>query len=282
MSSAHDLRCHLAFFCSAEHEPACWLTIVSHGSSPHDCASRLLGLHYEKLYLPLMLKCGLKHIAKSNRHKSVTTNPSIESTVTNSYYTWADFIIEHKLNMEISYIILNKKKLFIRCGSFEEGSSHFTIWDQIQANMKFKYNTLRDHQKELTSLLGKESILLVASPIICPTASKTNTSSDSVEVSSSNHEIPLCIDTLNNVKNVINVHFFEKIMKPGVDLDKIWLMIGERKILSGMNELISEVHKTMHDIQTTRLLQVDKSAEVERIQVTFQNIHPFKDLASPW
>ena len=131
-------------------------------------------------------------------------------------------------------------------------------------------------------MLGKESLLLAASPIICTTASKTNTSSDSVEVSTSNREIPLCIDTLNNVKNVINVHFFEKIMKPGVDLDKIWLMIGERKILSGMNELISEVHKTMHDIQTTRLLQVDKSAEVERIQVTFQNIHPFKDLASPW
>jgi hypothetical protein len=101
--------------------------------------------------------------------------------------------------------------------------------------MKFKYITLRDHQKELTSLLGKESILLVASPIICPTASKTNTSSDSVEVSSSNHEIPLCINTLNNVKNVINVHFFEKIRRPGVDLDKIWLMIDERKILSGMN-----------------------------------------------
>jgi hypothetical protein len=192
-------------------------------------------------------------------------NPSIESMVTNSYYTWTDLIIEHKLNMEISYIILNKKKpCFIRCGSFEEGSSRFTIWDQIRANKKFRYNTLRDRQKELTCSLGKKSFLLAASPIICPTASKTDTSSESVEVSSGNHEIPLCVDTLNNMKNIINIHFFEKAMKPGVDLDKIWLMIDERKILIGMNELISAIHKTMHDIQTTRLLQVDKSAKVER------------------
>ena len=44
----------------------------------------------------------------------------------------------------------------------------------------------------------------------------------------------------------------------------MWLLIDERKILSGIKDLISEVYQIMHDIQTTRLLQVDKSAEVER------------------
>jgi hypothetical protein len=218
------------FFHSVEHEPARWLTIVSDGSSPHDCASRLLGLHYEKLHLPLMLKCGLIHISKSNRHKTVTTNLSIESTVTNSYYTWTDFITEHKLNMEISYIILNKKKnYFICCDSFEEGSSHFTIWDQILANMKFKYNMLRDRKKEfIASLCEVSSLLLVASPVI-PPASETSIFSERAE---SSNKIPPCLDSINNMKHIINIHFFKKVLKPGADLNKMWLLIDERKILS--------------------------------------------------
>ena len=110
-TSPDDLRCLLAFFSrSVEHEPTCWFAIVNHGSSPHDCISRLLGLHYDKLYLPLMLQCGLIHITKSNRHNVVTMNPSIESTVTNRYYTWSNFMTEHNLNIEVSYIIWNKKK----------------------------------------------------------------------------------------------------------------------------------------------------------------------------
>ena len=110
-NTADDLRRHLAtFFRSVEHEPARWLAIVNHGYSPHDCISRLLGLHYDKLYLPPMLQCGLIHITKSNRHKVVTMNPSIESTVTNSYYTWSNIMNEHNLNIEVSYTIWNKKK----------------------------------------------------------------------------------------------------------------------------------------------------------------------------
>jgi hypothetical protein len=105
-NSPDDLCCLLAFFCSVEHEPACWLAIVSHSSSPHDYVSRLLGLHYEKLYLPLMLQ-------KSNRHKVVTMNPSIESTVTNSYNTWSNFMTERNLNIEISYIMWNKRKTIL-------------------------------------------------------------------------------------------------------------------------------------------------------------------------
>jgi hypothetical protein len=56
-----------------------------------------------------MLQCGLIHITKSNRHKVVTMNPSIESTVTNSYYTWSNIMNEHNLNIEVSYTIWNKK-----------------------------------------------------------------------------------------------------------------------------------------------------------------------------
>jgi hypothetical protein len=140
----------------------------------------------------------------------VTTNPSIETTVTNSYYTWTDFITEQKLNMEISYIILYKTKTnFIHCGSFEEGSSHFTIWDQIRANMKFKYNTLRDWQKEFIASLGEvSSSLLVASPVI-PPASETSISSERAESSSSN-KIPPCLDSINNMKHIISIHSLKR------------------------------------------------------------------------
>jgi hypothetical protein len=266
-NSPDDLRRLLAFFFrSVEHEPARWLEIVNNGSSPYDCISRLLGLQYDKLYLPLMLQCGLIHRTKSNRHNVVTMNPSIESTVTNKYYTWSNFMTEHNLNIEVSYIIWNKKKTyFIRCGSFEQGTSRFTIWDQIRTSMKFKYNTLRDRQKEFIASLREVSLsLLVASPVI-PPATETSISSERAESSSSN-EIPPCLDSINNMKNIINIHFFEKVLKPGADLNKMWLLIDERKILSGIKDLISAVHKSMHDTQTKRLQQVDNSTDVTTIE----------------
>jgi len=113
-----------------------------------------------------------------------------------------------------------KKTYFIRCGSFEQGTSHFTIWDQIRASMKFKYNTLRDRQQEFIASLGEvSSLLLVASPII-PPATETSISSERAESSSSN-EIPPCLDSINNMNHIINIHFFEKVLKPGADLNKM-------------------------------------------------------------
>jgi hypothetical protein len=51
-----------------------------------------------------MQKCGLINTTKSNRYKTVTVNPSIESKNSNGSYTWSDFISEHRLNIELSYI----------------------------------------------------------------------------------------------------------------------------------------------------------------------------------
>jgi hypothetical protein len=134
-----------------------------------------------------------------------------------------------------------KKNYFIRCGSFEEGTSCFTIWDQIRASTKFKYNTLRDQQKELIASLGEvSSSLLVASPVI-PPASETIISAKRAESSSSN-EIPLCLDSLNNMKRIINIHFSEKVLKPGAD----------------------------------------NSPMLQQLKPTFQSILPFKKLVFPW
>jgi hypothetical protein len=80
--------------------------------------------------------------------------------------------------------------------------------------MKFKYNTLRDRQQEFIASLGEvSSLLLVASPII-PPATETSISSERAESSSSN-EIPPCLDSINNMNHIINIHFF------GADLNKM-------------------------------------------------------------
>jgi hypothetical protein len=166
-NTADDLHRHLATFSrSVEHEPAWWLSIVSNGSSHYDCLSKLLGLHYEKIYLPLMLYCGFIIETKSNKYKTITMAPSIESKLYGGY-TWTDFIHEYRLNIEISYIIEAPSKMrlyFICVGSFEKAGSPFTIWDQVWASIKFKYHTLRDGQKELIAAVGKDSPVLLSNP----------------------------------------------------------------------------------------------------------------------
>jgi hypothetical protein len=64
------------------------------------------------------------------------------------------------------------------------------------------------------------------------------------------------------MKNIIHVHFFEKILKQGVDVDRIWSFNDEKRLVSGINELIRPVQKNSHDVETTCLLQVDKSMKV--------------------
>jgi hypothetical protein len=293
-AGATDLRHHSAFFSrSVESEPARWLTIVTstsnnNNSSQHDCLSRLFGLSYDKMYLPLMVKCGLISSVKSNRYKTVSMVPSIERTVANNHYTWDDFISEHRINIEISYIVdsRGKKVYFIRCGSFEQGSSRFTIQDQIRASMKFKYNTLRDRQRELIALLGDDSLSLFISSNTSPSSATNDTGLDSSVNSNSNSgsyydETPHCCETLSNMKRVIQTHFFEKILKPGVDVQKMWSYIDEKKLLSGVKELIAAVHKAMHEIETSKLLPLNNSANITMIHEDISKYPSIKKFGVP-
>jgi hypothetical protein len=72
----------------------------------HDCLSKLLGLSYLKIYLPLMLQCGLIRETRSNRMKAVNIVPSIKT----KNYSWADFLSEYKLYIEISFAFLEGSK----------------------------------------------------------------------------------------------------------------------------------------------------------------------------
>jgi len=56
------------------------------------------------------------------------------------------------------------------------------------------------------------------------------------------------------------------------------LLIDERKILSGIKDLISVVHQSLHDTQTKRLQQFDDSADVTTIETNiskYPSIHKF-------
>jgi hypothetical protein len=84
------------------------------------------------------------------------------------------------------------------------------------------------------------------------------------------------------VKRVIQTHFFEKILKPGVDVQKMWSYIDEKKLLSGVKELIAAVHKTMHKIETSKLLPLNKSANITMIHEDISKCRLLKSLVSPW
>ena len=95
-----------------------------------------------------MLQCRLTREAKNNRVKTVNRVPSIETM--GHQYSWADFIAENMLNIETSYIYPDGSKIktyFIRIGRF--ATQRFTILDQINGSMKFKYTTIRDRQSHL-------------------------------------------------------------------------------------------------------------------------------------
>jgi hypothetical protein len=177
-------------------------------------------------------------------------------------YTWTDFIHEYWLNIEISYIIEapSKKRLyFIHVGSFEKAGSPSTIWDQVWASMKFKYHTLRDHQMEFIAALGKDLPVLLSTPINVQI--KKNNTTENIQRGDDEEQGSDSSSSIN-MKNITNVHFFEKILKQGVDVDRIWSFIDEKKLMSGINELIWAVQKNSHDVETTCLLQVDKSMKV--------------------
>ena len=169
--------------------------------------------------------------------------PSIESKL-HGGYTWTDFIHEYRLNIKIAYIIeapSNKRLYIIHVGSFEKAGSPFTIWDQVQASMKFKYHTLRDHQKEFIAQVGKNLPVLFSTPINVQI--KKNNTTESVQRSVDEELQDSDSSYSINLKNIIHVHFVEKILKQWVDVDRIWSFIDEKKLVSGINELIKAVKK---------------------------------------
>jgi hypothetical protein len=270
---ARHCRHHLAiFFRSIQDEPARWLTILSFDDK-HDCLSKLLGFSYMKIYLPLMLQCSLIRETRSNRTKAVNIVPSIET----KNYSWADFISEYKLNIEISFAFLEGSKTktyFIRVGSFSSTMHRFTILDQISAGMKFKYTTIRDRQRNLVEAIGREEIsLLRYSSISSNTATKEN------ETATENEKYTH--STLINVKNILQTHFFAKILKEGADINKVWSLVDERKLHDGITDLIREVQRSKQDHQNECLRAIDETVIVTQVDCNVDNYPALCQFAVP-
>ncbi len=260
---ARHCRHHLAtFFRSMQDEPARWLTMVS-DDERYDNLSKLLGLSYKKIFLPLMLQCGLVKQNVSKRWKTVQLVPCVEGGghYYSSSYSWSNFIAEYLLNIEISYVHLDsssKKTYFIRIGSFSAGKC-FTALDQIHAGMKFKYTTIRDHQRILVEAIAREEISLLSS---CSRLSSSTTTNTATQSETGNPSEQYSQSTSINIKNILQTHFFEKILKEGVDINKIWSLVDERKLHDGITELIREVQRSKQERQNECLHQIDDTVKI--------------------
>jgi hypothetical protein len=73
------------------------------------------------------------------------------------------------------------------------------------------------------------------------------------------------------MKHIINIHFFEKVLKPSADLNKMWLLIDERKILSGTKDLISAVHQICMIIKQNACNKLMIQLMLQQLKPTFQS-----------
>jgi len=178
-----------------------------------------------------------------------------------SSYSWSNFIAEYSLNIEISYVHLDsssKKTYFIRIGSYSAGK-RFIALDQIHAGMKFKYTTIQDRRRILVEAIAREEISLLSS---CSRLSSSTTTNTATQSETANPSEQYSQSTLINIKNILQTHFFEKILKEGVDINKVWSLVDERKLHDGITELIREVQTSKQERQNECLHQIDDTVKI--------------------
>ncbi len=75
-------------------------------------------------------------------------------------YTRSDFFIEFNLDMEVSHLYQDKKKVsFVCIGTFKEGTEHYTVWDQIWKCTSLEFQLgIRAAQKALIKGVAYEGI----------------------------------------------------------------------------------------------------------------------------
>jgi hypothetical protein len=237
---AHHCRRNLAFFLSLADEPAQWLCITQSSNTNSsstikcDCLSKLLGMSYFNMYVPFMRHCGL--ICKS-RSKKYSNNITLQPAIEGNFYTWSDFIAEYSLCIETETTFV---RYFVRVGKFR--GKAFTVVNQPAT--KFKYNTIRDRQRLLISSVAADDSVSLLSPerpmTISPADSTflqqqedvySSSYVDSNYCSTTNSDMDMnnynSLSSLINFKNIIQMHFFEKIMRDGTKYSDIWRLISE-------------------------------------------------------
>jgi len=130
---------------------------------------------------------------------------------------------------------------------------------QTCGGMKFKYTTIRDRKKTLVKAIAKEELPLPSSSSMSSSITTKNTESQTDMENPSNC---YAISTLKNVKNILQTHFFEKVLKEGADINKVWSLVDERKLPDGLSDLIREYQRSKQDHQNKSLCQIDDTVKI--------------------
>jgi hypothetical protein len=63
-------------------------------------------------------------------------------------------------------------------------------------------------------------------------------------------------------KNILQTHFFEKVLKEGADINKVWSLVDERKLPDGLSDLIREYQRSKQNHQNKSLCQIDDTVTI--------------------
>jgi hypothetical protein len=200
----------------------------------------------------------------------------LQPIIEGNFYTWSDFIAEYSLCIETTFIYepsCKTRRYFVRVGKFQGKS--FTVVNQTAT--KFKYNTIRDRQKLLIfSIAADDSVSLLSTerPITISPADSTCQQQQDIN-SNTNYCSTMCSDMdMNycntssssiNFKNIIQMHFFEKIMKDGTKSSAIWMLIDDWKLKDGLHELFESYHWMRFDAQKQMMAVLNESSGVAAI-----------------
>jgi hypothetical protein len=253
------------FLNSASREiTAQWFPIISDGG---DSLAVLLGMDYKQRYLPFMISCGLIKITSCRSKKYLTLS---QKRIKNGY-TWDDFLAEfHLTNLEMSTSFISKYSKamsLIRVGDFSEEA--FNPVDQYKM------------QKVPSSLfaVGKLQVDLTESlapilPLNIPTRAEDSTGDDNEpeDMQSSS----TVVHNFTNLKTLLQVHFFDRIMKLGFNHKSIWRHVDNTQLHSVVQDMIpvfsnyfNESHrknlKIIHGVQGSE--EEEKFDEAQAIQV---------------
>jgi hypothetical protein len=125
--------------------------------------------------------------------------------------------------------------------------------------MKFKYTTIQDWQKTFIEAVAREESALLSSPISPGVTISTSAESQThlQEPSKKNYSSSI------NVKSILQVHFFEKVLKEGADINKLWPFIDDRKLHNGITDIIHELQRSKQEHQNECLQKVDDTITID-------------------
>jgi len=125
--------------------------------------------------------------------------------------------------------------------------------------MKFKYTTIQDWPKTFIEAVAREESALLSSPISPGVTISTSAESQThlQEPSKKNYSSSI------NVKSILQVHFFEKVLKEGADINKLWPFIDDRKLHNGITDIIHELQRSKQEHQNECLQKVDDTITID-------------------